>query len=153
MKRAVCLVLTAFLALSCCLAAAETMTCIIPDGQYVNVRNRAAKGAATWGELRNGDTITPEGVTDGWVNFRFNGHDAYAMVKYFEIPENAEYVVVGDGRVRSREQPNGKRVDWVNPGDAIHVDAWRYDNDGGKWARAGSVYVSADYLEAVGDAS
>ena len=39
------------------LAAGETLTCIVADGQYVNVRNQASSTAATWGILHHGDTI------------------------------------------------------------------------------------------------
>ena len=35
-------------------AAAETLTCVVKNGQYVNVRNQASQTAATWGIAHGG---------------------------------------------------------------------------------------------------
>ena len=131
-------------------SGAQTLTCIVADGQYVNVRNRASSSAATWGVLHTGDTIEtlPQEITDGFFRTEYNGRVAYVSVRYFEIPVNAAYVVRANGRVRVREPPGGAAAGFVRPGDRVYVSAWRYAADGSRWARCtGGQYISADYLE------
>lgn len=130
-------------------AAEETLTCIVADGQYVNVRNRASAQAATWGVMRAGETIEaePKNITNGFFETTFDGHTAYVSVRYFEIPVEAHYTVEANGRVRIRKAPGGEADGFVQPGDRVYVSAWRYDSDGGKWARCtGGDYISAQYL-------
>lgn len=129
---------------------AETLTCIVADGQYVNVRNRASSQAATWGVMRTGETIEadPAQITDGFFKTTFGDRVAYVSVRYFEIPEDGHFIVEANGRVRVRKTPGGEPDGFVQPGDRIFVTAWRYDKDGGKWAKCtGGQYVSAQYLK------
>jgi len=133
-------------------AHAETLTCIVADGQYVNVRNRASSTAATWGILHTGDTIEtdPAEITDGFFKTTFNNRVAYVSVRYFEIPVDKEYTVEANGRVRVRQSPGGEATGFVKPGRTVHVIAWRYAADGTKWAKCtGGSYVSAEYLKPV----
>jgi len=135
----------------CAAAAAETFTCIVADGQYVNVRNRASSSAATWGILHAGDTIEadPADITDGFFKTTFNSHTAYVSVRYFEIPADATYAVAANGRVRLRQSPGGEATGFVQPGKTVYVLAWRYAADGTKWAKCtGGSYISAEYLQA-----
>ena len=130
--------------------AEETeLTCIVADGQYVNVRNRPSSSAATWGVLHTGETILsdPAEITDGFFRTIFRDRVAYVSVRYFEIPVDAHYVVEANGRVRVRNKPGGSPAGFVRPGDSVYVAAWRYDENGGKWARCtGGQYISAEYL-------
>lgn len=131
------------------LVSAETLTCIVADGQYVNVRNRASSQAATWGVMRTGETIEadPAQITDGFFKTTFGDRVAYVSVRYFEIPVEDHYIVQANGRVRVRKAPGGEADGFVRPGDRIYVTAWRYGADGSKWARCtGGQYVSAEYL-------
>jgi len=130
-------------------AAAETLTCIVPDGQYVNVRNRASSSAATWGVMRTGETIEaePAEITDGFFKTTFRDHVAYVSVRYFEIAEDAHYIVEANGRVRLRKAPGGAADGFIKPGAQVYVTAWRYAGDGSKWAKCtGGQYISAKYL-------
>lgn len=140
--------------LSLCLPAsalAESLTCIVADGQYVNVRNRASSQAATWGVMRTGETIEadPAEITDGFFKTTFDGRVAYVSVRYFEIAVDAHYTVEANGRVRVRKTPGGNPDGFVRPGDRVYVTAWRYASDGSKWAKCtGGQYISAEYLKA-----
>lgn len=130
-------------------ALGETLTCIVADGQYVNVRNRASSSAATWGILHTGDQIeaAPEEITNGFFKTTYRDKVAYVSVRYFEIPVDRHYEVTANGRVRLRKAPMGDAAGFVQPGDRVYVAAWRYAGNGSKWARCtGGRYISADYL-------
>ena len=134
----------------CLTASAQTLTCIVADGQYVNVRNRAASQAATWGVMRTGETIEadPAEIVNGFFKTEFDGRVAYVSVRYFEIPVDAHYTVEANGRVRVRKTPGGEADGFVRPGDRVYVTAWRYGADGSKWARCtGGQFISAEYLK------
>lgn len=131
------------------LAAAEQLECIVADGQYVNVRNQASPGAATWGVLHTGDIIDadPAQIRNGFFKTTYNDRVAYVSVRFFEIAVGQDYVVQANGRVRMRKSPGGSADGFIQPGRRVHVVAWRYAADGSKWARCtGGSYISADYL-------
>lgn len=133
-------------------ACAQTLTCIVADGQYVNVRNQASSTAATWGVMRHGETIEakPGEITNGFFKTTFKDRVAYVSVKYFEVPVRQDYVVSANGRVRVRKAPGGSAKGFIQPGETVHVNAWRYAPDGSKWAKCtGGDYISADYLDPV----
>lgn len=127
-------------------AKAEELVCIVPESQYVNVRNQPRSDAATWGKLHNGDTIEPESVENGFFKFKFGSRTAYASVSFFEAETSGEYIIEANGRVRTRNAPAGKRIGWIDPGEVVEVTAWRYDKNGGKWGKARSEYISAEFL-------
>lgn len=131
-------------------AAGETLTCIVADGQYVNVRNQASSAAATWGILHHGDTIetNPLNITRGFFKTEFEGRVAYVSVKFFEIPVEQDFVVSANGRVRMRRSPGGEATGFIKPGRQVHVTAWRYAGDGSRWGKCtGGSYIAAQYLE------
>ena len=142
----------AFFLLSLFLSAAasgETLTCIVPDGQYVNVRNQPSSRAAAWGVLHTGDIIetNPAEIRNGFFKTTYKDHTAYVSVKYFEIAVGEDFVIQANGRVRMRKSPGGNANGFIKPGTRVHVIAWQYGSDGAKWARcAGGSYISADYL-------
>lgn len=148
-----CLLLfAAMLICSAMPAAAETLTCIVADGQYVNVRNRASSQAATWGVMRTGETIetNPAEITNGFFKTTFKDRVAYVSVRYFEIPVDEHYLVEANGRVRLRKSPAGDADGFIKPGAQVYVTAWRYAADGSKWAKCtGGQFISAQYLTAV----
>lgn len=130
-------------------AHGETLTCIVADGQYVNVRNQASSQAAAWGILHAGDTIEtdPREITRGFFKTTYGDKTAYVSVRYFEIPVGKSYLVEANGRVRMRVSPGGASSGFIRPGKQVHVMAWRYAADGSKWAKCtGGKYISADYL-------
>lgn len=142
------LALAALIAGAAC-AQAETLTCVVADGQYVNVRKRASSSAATWGTMHAGETIEadPAEITGGFFKTTYNDHEAYVSVKYFEAAADADYVVQANGRVRVRCAPGGDAVGFIQPGQTVHVRAWRYAADGSKWAKCtGAQYISSDCL-------
>lgn len=151
-KAMLCALLLAALMLFGACAAAEQLTCIVPDGQYVNVRNRASRSAATWGVLHAGDVIDadPAEIVNGFFKTTFNGRDAYVSVSYFEIEAGQDYTIAANGRVRMRKSPGGSADGFIRPGERVRVMAWRYAADGSLWARcAGGRYISAGCLSAV----
>lgn len=130
-------------------AAGETLECIVADGQYVNVRNRASSSAATWGVLHAGDVIdvNPAEIQNGFFKTTYKEHTAYVSVKFFETAVEQDYIVQANGRVRMRKSPGGSADGFIQPGKRVHVIAWRYGADGSRWARcAGGSYISASYL-------
>ena len=144
-----CLFLAASLAAGSC-ALSETLTCIVADGHYVNVRNQASSTAATWGILHHGDTIetNPLEITRGFFKTLFDGRVAYVSVKYFEIPVERDFTVAANGRVRMRRSPGGEATGFIQPGRQVHVTAWRYAADGSRWGKCtGGSYIAAQYLE------
>lgn len=131
-------------------AQAATFTCIVKDGQYVNVRNRASSSAATWGVLHNGDIIEakPGEIINGYFKTTFEDRIAYVSVRYFEMPVGKDYTVAANGRVRVRKSPAGDALGFIKPGETVYVHAWRYASNGSKWARCkGGKYIAAEYLE------
>lgn len=133
-------------------AHAETLTCIVADGQYVNVRNQASSSAATWGILHHGDTIEadPKEIVDGFFKTTFEERVAYVSVRYFEIPVEGKYTVSANGRVRMRKAPGGEATGFIQPGRQVHVTAWRYAADGSRWGKCtGGSYIAAQYLAPV----
>ena len=138
-----------FLCLSASAASGETLSCVVPDGQYVNVRNQPSSGAATWGILHTDDTIEtePAEIQNGFFKTTYKDRIAYVSVKYFEIAVGENFVVEANGRVRMRKSPGGSADGFIKPGTRVHVIAWQYGADGSRWARcAGGSYISADYL-------
>ena len=132
-------------------ALAEQLTCIVREGQYVNVRNQASSRAAAWGMMHTGDVIDidPAEIRNGFFKISYKNHEAYVSVKYFEMDAGEDYIVQANGRVRMRKTPGGAANGFIQPGSRVHVLAWRYGEDGGKWARcAGGSYISADCLAA-----
>jgi len=130
-------------------ACAERLTCIVREGQYVNVRNQASSRAAAWGILHAGDVIetNPEEIKNGFFKTTYKDHEAYVSVKYFETAVGADYTVTANGRVRMRKSPAGSTSGFIQPGTRVHVIAWRYGEDGSKWARCtGGSYISAQCL-------
>lgn len=151
-SRLCLLLFAALLICSAMPAAAETLTCIVADGQYVNVRNRASSQAATWGVMRTGETIetNPAEITNGFFKTTFKERVAYVSVRYFEIPVDEHYLVEANGRVRLRKSPAGDADGFIKPGAQVYVTAWRYAADGSKWAKCtGGQFISAQYLTAV----
>lgn len=133
-------------------ACAEQLTCIVREGQYVNVRNQASSRAAAWGVLHTGDVIdtNPAEIKNGFFKTSYKDHDAYVSVRYFETAVGEDYTVCANGRVRMRKTPAGSASGFIQPGKRVHVIAWRYGEDGSKWARCtGGSYISADCLTPV----
>ena len=138
-----------FLCLSASSASGETLTCIVREGQYVNVRNQPSSRAAAWGVLHTDDIIEtlPAEIQNGFFKTTYKDRTAYVSVRYFEIAVGEDFVVEANGRVRMRKSPGGSADGFIKPGTRVHVIAWRYDTQGNKWARcAGGSYISADYL-------
>ena len=130
-------------------AAAEQLTCIVRQGQYVNVRNQPSARAAAWGILHAGDTINtnPSDIRNGFFKTSYQEHDAYVSVDYFETTDGTDYIVAANGRVRMRKSPAGSASGFIQPGTRVHVVAWRYAGDGSRWARCtGGSYISAECL-------
>ena len=139
-------------ALLCCAvsaAFAQKLTCIVAEGQYVNVRNQPSSGASALGMLHTDDVIetNPHEIKNGFFKTTFKDREAYVSVMYFEIEAGEDYMVSANGRVRMRKSPAGSLSGFIQPGTRVHVLAWRYAKDGSLWARcAGGSYISASCL-------
>lgn len=132
----------------------QSLVCVVAKGQYVNVRNQPRSDAQKVGEMHNGDKIDAVSVKDGWIEIEYKDHPAYVNASYFEIPEaegGTLYTVRANGRVRVRSAPDGKRIDWIEPGTTVRVYGWRHGNDESKWARCIEGYIASDYLELSGE--
>lgn len=129
-------------------AAAETMTCTVGKGHYVNVRTAPTTSAAANGrKVHGGDEIEVISVTDnGWIAIDWNGVTAYVQARYFEARSGIDYTVEANGRVRWRKTPAGEVGGYYRPGEVVTVDAYTYGADGGMWGRIGNRYVSMDFL-------
>ena len=126
---------------------AEKMVCIVPEYQYVRIRNGEGRNAAEMGRMHTGDQIDAECFEDGFVRFRYEGRTAFADAAFFETPEDRMYRVIANGRVAKRDKPGGRRTGWLNPEIQIQVLGWRYDRDGIRWARVyGGCFVKAEFL-------
>ena len=128
-------------------APAEEMTCTVPKGEFLYVRNRPSTEAEHLGLLYNGDTVEVGETNDGWVYFTCNGQNAYALADYFEVTDGNEYTITANGRVRYREKPNGTVSGFYSVGTVVVVDAWFTDKDGQEWGRIGSYYVVKEFLK------
>ena len=140
--------------LGCGAALADTFTCIVPDGQYVNVRKQPSAKAASWGVMHAVETIEadPSDIRSGFFKFTFMEHEAYVSVRYFEIPESRNYTVTANGRVRTRKTPGGEATGFIKPGETVRVRAWQRAEDGSLWARCpGPKYIAAAYLTPIGE--
>lgn len=127
-------------------AAAETMTCMVERGHYVNVRTGPTESASSNGrKIHGGDEIEVISVSDGWITIDWRGVNAYVSAIYFEAPVDADYEVSANGRVRWRKAPGGAVGGYYQPGEIVHVDGYRY-GDGATWARIGDRYVDMAYL-------
>lgn len=134
-----------------CAAVSETLMCIVPEGQYVNVRKQPSASAATWGILHTGDPIEtdPAQIESGFFKTTFKERAAYVSVRYFEIEVDAPHTVTANGRVRVRNAPAGEAIGFVKPGESVYVHAWRYASNGSRWGRLSSGrFVDAQYLSA-----
>ena len=130
-------------------AAAESLTCIVREGQYVNVRSQPSSRAAARGILHTGEIIetNPSEIRNGFFKTLYKDREAYVSVKYFEIADGMDYTVTANGRVRMRKTPAGSTSGFIQPGKRVHVIAWRYAGDGTRWARCtGGSYISAEFL-------
>ena len=105
-----------FLCLSASAASGETLTCIVREGQYVNVRNQPSSRAAAWGVLHTDDVIEtdPDEIKNGFFKTTYKDRTAYVSVKYFEIAVGEDFVVEANGRVRMRKSPGGS-ADGLSP--------------------------------------
>lgn len=131
--------------------AAEKMTCIVPETQYVRIRTSPSTSGAVYDRMHYGDEIDVTAVVDGFVKFAYEGVNCYASVDFFEsYADIGKYLISANGRVAKRAKPDGKRTGWLNPGIKIDVIAWRYSSDGTRWAMVyGGSFVSSAYLEEV----
>lgn len=133
-----------------------------PDS-YVNVREFPTRKQEPRYALYCGDKVYVDGkVRNGyWHIWGVSGEsdEGWISPRYIDVWEPMDdvagrYVVVGQGRVALREGIDGKRIDWVYPGEEVEVLAMS-----AKWAvvkktlkkgcRKG--FVKAEYLEEIAD--
>lgn len=125
------------------------MTVVLPDTQLLNVRKQPKKDASTWGTFRGGDDVYVTALDGAWATVDYENETGYVLLCYLEITANVACSVVSNGRVRIREQPDGKIISFYQNGELVMILAWRFDSDGKLWARTSAGFVMADFLELV----
>lgn len=132
------------------IAKAETWVPAVSSEGTVNVRLEPSRtGKLDDTRLSVFDRIEGDLMDDGkWIVFRNeDGEKRYVMAKYMEMQLTEAYTVSGNGRVKWRKSPGGKRGGWYQPGDTVTVLGIRMDGQGNAWARIGeNKYISCDYL-------
>ena len=136
---------------------------------YLNVREEPTTDSKIITTLDRGATVVPTGSTQGlWVEIQTDARnithhsDGTALqsdplkgwvtlsLLSLEPPSNTNGTIVGDGRVRLRNDPDGDFLKWVQPGDAVsvlaivnyHENCWRRVRHGDDRG-----WVMAEYLE------
>ena len=136
-------------------ADADTMTMYVfcsPDG-IVNIRERASIHAEISGRLFFGDAVQVsrrkkdnhgriwcrvEDVTEwgyGWVSAAYLSDD-------MPVVTDQDAVIVSNGRVQVRTEPDGERKAWIQPGDQVHVLV-----STGAWSLTDRGYIMSHLLE------
>jgi hypothetical protein len=131
-------------------AAAEegcVMYVHVRDGSFLNGRREPNLQSPILMTMERGFEAHVIGVKNGWAEIEGGeAGTAWCCVDYladYRPGEDAPlYTVVSDGRVRVRQSPDGKTVDYVWDGDTVKV---RFVIDG--WAYIGRGYVMAEFLE------
>lgn len=131
-------------------ANAATAYVNVEEGSYLNARSAPGHGFIE-AHLERGWEVEVVSVSDGWAEVVGVGecYICYVAAEYLsdEPPgDPMPYVVVSDGRVRVRAQPNGQTTRWLRPGAKVIVTGW-LTVDNVRWARINNGYVMAEYLK------
>lgn len=114
--------------------AVSTTSCL-------NVREEPTEKSVILTTLNRGEVVEATGATSGlWIEIATDAHitkhsndgttekvaitKGWVKISLLSLEEpyaNRTGVVVGDGRVRLRDDPNGAFIRWVYPGDSISV--------------------------------
>ena len=123
------------------------MTCTVPKGEILYIRNRKSTEATHLGFLSHGDLVQVEENENGWIKFTHENKEAYAVASFFEVTDGQEYTIEANGRVRYRDKANGTMLGFYAVGTKVVVDAWLTDKDGQEWGRIGDHYVMKEFLK------
>lgn len=123
-----------------------------PDS-FLNIRTEPKKGANICGWLFLGDMAETDGkVKDGYihiVNAGTESGDGWVAARYMtEIPPKVRTVtgyIEGRSRVAVRNQPGGKRIRWMKPGDTVTVYCY-----GSEWTVTDRGFIRSEYV-AIGE--
>lgn len=129
------------------IAKSETLTCIVTEGQYVNVRDKPTTKASGLGRLHTGANIEAIEYLDGWIKFVVDGQVAYVDSTYFVIEADEYAIIEANGRVRYRDYAYGKTLGYYSVGEVIHVDGYIYDSDGELWAVNNGKYCMSKFIK------
>lgn len=139
-----------WLVLMCCVvasigASAETMYVDVKAGTHLNGRERPKKGTDILCYFERGDAVNVIDVKNGWAKLDEGGEasNCWVSLDYLtaDLSGRVEMTVGSNGRVRVRDDPNGKVVGYVNDGDVVSV-AVIFEG----WARTDKGWISSDYL-------
>lgn len=128
---------------------AKAQTCYVLVQDELNVRGKPSLGSEIHGRLFTGDQVEVcktykdwcflEGLPSeegcGWVSANYLVKEP--VTEYTE----AIAVIAANGRVAVRKTVDGKRTQWVYPGDAVHVYGMSET-----WAVTDKGYIKSEYL-------
>ena len=140
-------ILIGMLVLVCSTSKAEPRYVLVQS--ELNVRGRPSLGSEIHGRLFNGEQVEVarkyrdwcflEGLYSeegcGWVFGSYLVADP--VVQYDAMPAT----VVANGRVAVRESVEGKRTQWVHPGDTVFVYGMSAE-----WSVTNRGYIKTEYL-------
>ena len=127
-------------------AIGETMYVSIQDNTWLNGRAEPNRQANIECHFSNGDTVTVLEVENGWAKVDEGGEADCSYVKWdyliSDLKGPAPMTVASNGRVRLRDNPDGKEVTgYAENGDVVNV-AFFF----GGWAKTDNGWINADYL-------
>lgn len=117
---------------------------------YVNIRMHPSTKSMSVGRLYCGDGIETDGVyKDGWmhcINLLCEMDEGWIYAGYMTDNEpeqiDTECKINANGRVALRNQVNGDRIAWIQPGGKINV-LWKSD----EWSLTSRGYIKTEFLE------
>ena len=127
-------------------ALGETLYVSVSDGGWLNGRAEPNKQANIECHFSNGDTVTVLEMENGWAKVDEGGEADCSYVKWdylvSDVKGPAPMTVASNGRVRLRDNPDGKEVTgYAKNGDVVNV-AFFF----GGWAKTDKGWINADYL-------
>jgi len=121
----------------------------VQEDSHLNLRSHPVNGNIE-AKLSRGTPVKVVDIKDGWAKIVGAGEGGgYASINYLSYAppaDPADYVVIGNGRVHIRKEPNGKHVEWLHPGDCVSVFGM-VSSGGERWAMIDEGYVMAYYLK------
>ena len=138
-----------FVVLFCCARAEVIMHVAITSG-YLNARlNPEPKSEIVYMLSRGEEVVLTGEEVDGWAEIRYGGDFVWVSKKYLAsgaLLEEAESMQVWSrGRIRLRNAPDGKLIDWVAANKKVTVYAYVEKNNV-MWAKIDRGYVDSAYL-------
>jgi len=127
-------------------AIGETMYVSVKDNTWLNGRAEPNMQANIECHFSDKDTVTVLDMADGWAKVQEGGEAPFSYVKWDYLTASLDgphpMQVASNGRVRIRNNPNGKEiVGYAENGDVVNV-AFFFSG----WAKTDKGWINTDYL-------